>query len=474
MTAVEPTPTKKTMNPWLAIGGGVTGFLTLFLGGLWIGLLFVYEKLEPNDRRLPDGSILRLEKVTCGSTHECSYEFQKRMWGIFPTPQKQLLRHATEPDQLVVWMTRRSSRTGSPMNFAWWQSSRLLDKFGKELHDYQATMIELGGLHEQRTLRDAPKAKVRSADAWMALSCFPQHRTVDGMLRLKIRNTAGNVVAEFEVPHPSPADPPMWSPESLPMTKTDRDLSVTLERIEVTPIKDLSSPNPKRWHLAPKFTLHWRDGRRRDCILPTHAVISPWTKDPEKVHNQCFESAFHEPAWKFRLAVVKYPYEDFEPDELATIRNISLPPADTAILHNEKVSANGVTLELVAIAGAGTTSYFVPRTVPLERDFLQSSTKDASLKFEMSLAEPNRMRASSSFPHVLYRIHLADRYRSIDTVLLDDRGAKPKGVIDLHDKEFRGIVFQPATDSKTVDLTIIAQIAREFEFTFKPPELNGR
>ncbi len=80
----------------------------------------------------------------------------------------------TRDEQLVVWMTRRDG-----------QSGRMLD------------------------FRDG---------------CFP----------LQVKNTSGDVVATFEVTLPSPPTFPTWSAVPLPATKTNGDLDVTLNAIDVT------------------------------------------------------------------------------------------------------------------------------------------------------------------------------------------------------------------------------------------------
>lgn len=478
MDSFELPPTKKAINPWLLIAAVTIGCLVLMPVGAWFISLFVSERLETNDRRLPDGSILRLEKVTWGQTHEFQFEIQRRSWGIFWSQKKESVNFSKAgPDQFVVWMTCRSSRRGSPLNFDWWQSSRMLDQFGKEVSDYNANVFEIADDPKLNLAKRGAKSN-KSCDKWVALSCFPQHRVVDGKLQLKVRNTAGDVVAEFEIPHPAPIDPPLWSPEPFPVSKTDRDLTVTFEGVETERVgaNDRSVQGVKEWRIRPKYKLQWHGPTPKNVVFPTMEIVSPLTNHWDLERVKCIDRDFHEPAWKFRLAVVEYADETLNASDQAVIRGIAIPPANTAVNLSEKVTVNDVTIEVVAIAGPGSTSYFVPRTTPLQSDLkhvfrVGDYKSEVTAEYEMKASDPSRMIAKSPFPHVLYRISETNRKIRFHLSTHDERGDVLRPSTHLIDQEFRSLVFQPPPESKTVDLAVKVQIPREFEFVFQPPAL---
>ncbi len=470
-------PTKKAINPWLLIAAVTIGCLVLLPVGAWFVSLFVSERLEPNDRRLPDGSILRLEKVTWGQTHEFQFEIQRRSWGLFWSRKQESLSFSRAgPDQLVVWMTCRSSRRGTPLNFDWWQSSHMLDQFGKEVSDYNANVFEIADDPKLKFVKRGGPSNTSSCDKWVALSCFPQHRVVDGRLQLRIRNTAGDLVAEFDLPHPVPIDPPLWSPEPLPVTKTDRDLTVTFEGVEIESVGaiDRNVQGVKEWWIRPKYKLQWHGPTPKNLIFTTKEIVNPLTTHGVPYREKCIDRDFHEPAWKFRFAVCEYPDELLNASDQAVIRGIAIPPANTAVSLSEKVTVNGVTIEVVAIAGPGSTSYFVPRTAPLQSDLKQGFgvyKSEVTAEYEMKMSDPSRMIAKSPFPHVLYRLSETNRKIRFDLSAHDERGDVLIPSTHLIDQEFRSLVFQPPPESKTVDLAVKVQIPREFEFVFQPPPL---
>ncbi len=471
-------PTKKAINPWLLIAAVTIGCLVLLPVAAWFASLFVSERLETNDRRLPDGSIVRLEKVTWGQTHEFPFEIQRRSWGLFWSRKQESVNFSKAgPDQLVVWMTCRSSRRGSPLNFDWWRSSHMLDQFGKEVSDYNASVFEIADDPKLNLAKRGAKSN-KSCDKWVALSCFPQHRVVDGKLQLKIRNTAGDVVAEFEMPHPSPVDPPLWSPEPLPVTKTDRDLTVTFEGVEIEPVgaNDRSVQGVKEWRIRPKYKLQWHGPTPKNLVFPTLEIVSPLTIHRDLAWVKCLDRDFHEPAWKFRFAVCEYPDEILNASDQAVIRGIAIPPANTAVNLSEKVMVNDVTIEVVAIAGPGSASYFVPRTTPLQSDLKRvfrfgAMNSGDTAEFEMKLSDPSRMIANPSLPHVVYRVSETHQKSRFQLSAHDERGEVVKSSKHLIDQEFRVLIFQPPPELKTVDLAVKVQIPREFEFVFQPPPL---
>jgi hypothetical protein len=71
-----------------------------------------------------------------------------------------------------------------------------------------------------------------------------------------VKNTLNKIVATFELIHPAPRQLQDWKAEELPATKTDRELSLTLQRLQpVAPRFGFNESKLERRYFAPEYAL---------------------------------------------------------------------------------------------------------------------------------------------------------------------------------------------------------------------------
>jgi hypothetical protein len=228
---------RKPINPWLLVVGVPFAVFAVVVAGLLFVGYFTRGRLGPNDRRLPDGSILRVEKVTWGKSSELEFEFEPPSWPWIWRRHIQKAEFSPQSsDRLVIWISRRDSKTGQPLDVNWFQASAATNAWGEKI----PSLTSLYALYEGKFIQ-FPLALSYSLSSGLfdpnrqthllACSHFYPFRTKAGHFSLRVQNDSGDVVATFDLVHPSPPTLPSWKPDPLPMTKTDGDLAVTLHRM---------------------------------------------------------------------------------------------------------------------------------------------------------------------------------------------------------------------------------------------------
>jgi hypothetical protein len=130
-------------------------FLLLAALLAWFAAVRIYgplgaaRPLSEYECRMPDGSILRIEALTTGATG-FTYTppadgLRARLFGASP----QVIRGSpSNPDDIVVWMSRRDARTGEPLDFDWWAENVVVDAAGSEVSDADADLPSLTSFAE--------------------------------------------------------------------------------------------------------------------------------------------------------------------------------------------------------------------------------------------------------------------------------------------------------------------------------------
>lgn len=186
--------------------------------GMWFWSVAFPERLAPNERRLPDGSILKIEKLTWGTTHELAFS---QPVPLSNAREQHELRHYGHEEELVIWMSRRRRFRERALDFDWWHSSSVVDAAGVEISDRGAEIEEIG---RWNSARGGPRPLIANRDnyhAWVARSSFPGFTTRRGCFRLNVINTSGTVVATFELKHPRPTRTLAPSATAVPLAKLD-------------------------------------------------------------------------------------------------------------------------------------------------------------------------------------------------------------------------------------------------------------
>lgn len=197
------------------------------------GLRAGSRPLTAYECRMPDGSILKIEALTTPDArgeHTFTYRPPGPMfavlleWLSFGTGPEILARD-TDPGQIVVWMSRRDAGAGRPLDFDWWAENVVIDAAGNEVSDsgggQDPSLWGFGPDGQSGLSGDPPLLADHATEhSWILASDLPPFRPKAARLELKVKNTAGEVVASFDVPLPaSPTTPgkqPATPPASAP------------------------------------------------------------------------------------------------------------------------------------------------------------------------------------------------------------------------------------------------------------------
>src|SRR5262249_45968220 len=230
----SPVP-RRRISPWIVVILGVSLFCLAF--AVLVGVIaLVHPGARPvvrglQERRMADGTILVLEKVTVGSSHQ--FEWQRKQsisdWINGNWTQKHVANAWSPGESIVVWFSRRDPATGASLDVDWWLRSAAIDDLGAELDDDNAGRNSFSASGSSVVSGSGPLAPEPAGKYEMivAHSAVRPFRHAGNSFKLRVYDTAGTVVAEFDVPHANPGGLPVWRPEPLPATKAAGDLDVT-------------------------------------------------------------------------------------------------------------------------------------------------------------------------------------------------------------------------------------------------------
>lgn len=212
MPATTPA-LRRDGRPWLPLvvfGIGVLGWVGGVLAyGLWLA---TPEPLTEYEQLMADGSILKIEAVTTGTAHTFKYHRPPSFFqSLFPwwRPPPVPLKDDGTPQQIVLWMSRRDAKTDRPLDFRWWRENVVIDAAGNEIVRIGLPYPTLNGPSEgglgNQTASFTNLRTTSQLSAWILSTPLPPFRPQGDRLKLRVKNAAGDVVAEFDLPHPKPS-----------------------------------------------------------------------------------------------------------------------------------------------------------------------------------------------------------------------------------------------------------------------------
>ena len=266
---------------------------------------------RPQTVTLEDGTKLKLVAVTYGK-HQSS-----------PGARYRFSEYDTTNDTLFVWIEQKHKGNDWP-NYQLWaydkSATACVGAFSRNSHQIRPG-VEMVGI---------------------PLDAFPRR---DGKFYLRVQewgrqNIRQTVKNGFVISNPARGHFPNWSPDSLPNTQEDGDLSVTLNRLEFgakTPYtRNLKKPSdPMNKGVLAAFQIQ-QNGQTATNWQPAQVITSDatgnhifgwcnshWTNDEEVTLYQ-YGLWPDEPAWKMRFEFSRT--SGFHNDELWTVQNVPLEP----------------------------------------------------------------------------------------------------------------------------------------------------
>lgn len=466
---------KRPLNPWLLVFGAGFGFVVLVVVGLLSLAQFAPKQtLRANEVQMPDGKVLRIEGLTWGKTHRLDFERSSSGFWEFLYRGRMPIQRGSGQDQLTVWMTCHDAKSGRSLDFDWWAGSVAIDSHGDEIPDHDAFHWQMGPHGNSSGGIGRPFRADRGAyDTWIVSSSLPAFRTDQGRFKLQVKNLASEVVATFELTHPSPPAAQTWPAEELPATKSNGDLAVALQRLNANFHWATSNGEKlKYWYYSPE-TVVSENGQ------PTTDWSASLLDVTDSLGNQNYNMrslSIREPTWKVRLAACRVQTSKFAVAETWSFAEMPLPEKDTALPRSDTQSISGVTVTLVALAGPGKTSYSIA-TPGLSR-YGNFSSSSGGTAFDSSTKVESKRNGSTStssveanWPHLTLESTGLSPLHRLYLLAKDDQGRDVPTQQTYHYGELQSFFFKTEPDAKSLMLTIIVHKGHEFEFFIQPPEL---
>jgi tetratricopeptide (TPR) repeat protein len=298
--------------------------------------------------------------------------------------------------------------------------------------------------------------------------------------KLRIYDTEDTMVAELDVPDPTPThgEYPIWKPQRLPATASDGDLTVTLKGLTATKgerYTELASKSATT-SLNPEFRVTQGD-----------PATLHWTRHSVKIYDALGNEAAPwdcrlcpgEAAWKIQLRVYRNENAPFSPSEQWSVPGISVPTADNTEPLNQSDTVQDVRIALLAIGGAGRVTHF-GLTPDYNGTWINNSPVGTAAKqFPCQIDTNSQSGAASTtvqceIPHVIARVTgLTVDHHTPDLLVVDDQGRKANVYGALgHAANTQFWFLEIPEGAKTLQLTFLVQKGRVFEFLVKPPKIE--
>jgi len=172
----------------------------------------------------------------------------------------------------------------------------------------------------------------------LALTAYPR-RQAKFLVHLLNLDT-GAELGSFPVTN-APGHFPEWQPSRLPITVTNGPVKLTLQSLDIVR-KNTYATISARWHL--------------EAIDPAweNAVVAASSTFSDSTGNEAECLSPGEKAWKFRAVVKREHDTDFSPEEQIQFANLVPPSPGSYVPIGETKQCAGVSLRVLALAGAGT------------------------------------------------------------------------------------------------------------------------
>jgi hypothetical protein len=444
--------------------------LTAALGGLLAARRWVPARSPATwVAQLPDGTILRLEAVTYGKQHD--FEPESSLWSslrrILPIfPGRADFSRGTDRDSLLCWVSRRDRASGKYLNLGSWGQTVALDEHGCRIAASEPQVLAGDTCASWCAAGKPPPLappKYRFIVGLAELQPFPRRRRA---FKLRFDDVNGRPLAEFTVPNPAPGPHPRWTPSPLPITKRDGDLSVTLTRLVRG---EEAWMNPTfLFRQNGKLTSEWETGE---------VTFSDATGNSAE-RWRCTLCPY-EPAWKLQTKLFRTARARFAPNELWTVRGVPVPKPGTASRLSGTGTLGGTTLDLLAIAAAGTVSYSngVPTAQASPGPGQLAGTRGGSMSSSSTTVNGvtrEQLTVTMGLPHVAVAVPGITADHRLTLRAVDDRGRQiiSESGQGSFNKLFLSLDIPPG--SKSLDLTFAIHTCRRVEFVVKPPRPKER
>jgi hypothetical protein len=419
----------------------------------FVALAFVLKRGQGmRGKRLPDGSVLTIRHLSVTNSHSWNPRapWKQRLERWIPPrfdwilgPPNPGCGMGSAEEGLGVWTT-----CFDPVS----RSYRPLDSTPRfELVDEHGCIFPGGGRGRCSGGRSPAQAFVVNCFMFEA---FPRRAAT---FAFRLYATNGTVAAEVELENPRRSAFPVWQPESLPATRTNRDLRFRLSEIAAISRTQDAQERPRFTYL-PKFDIT-ADGR----------TASDWALDTftfaDATGNHGGNLCPYEPAWKLEATFFRTSEATYATNEAWRLEKLSVPaPGETALLGT-RGQAGDVRIELVAVSGSGRYAWsngVCVAAAPLSAGETDSAASEGGVGYQIA-------RLSRSKPHLVMRI---TQPNPDGRILLRGQDDQRRRFYRNRAEAASGLYIynlDAPDEAKTVDVELIAQKPLKFEYLVKPP-----
>lgn len=429
---------------------GIVIALILAIGLVMLPALRTPTLPLPPPVKLPDGSTVRIVKVSYGTKH-----FGPDVW--WHSWARRLPRAAQDWIELPVALVMK---THEPSLAVWWSCENRFDdtRWG---HGYG--IEDEGGAEMPAAFGNNMRHSMSSSGGPYlcggAFAVFPRRGSMVTLHSYYRAPTGRNLLAaSFKIPNPVPHKYPEWQPQSLPAIATNGDVKIECQRLLVGVTRD-DPPGVSRvgdWHYArADFRVVEKD-EASERWLPTSIEQSDATGNflPQYFSRQGVRAGEayltwghflwpNESAWKIRVAFWRNLQAGFTTNELIVVKGLAVPAKDSVTLLNLVTNRLG---HAVQVLGLSSGNGYIP---------------DHS---RIRISDPVRIQAV--VPRGLPNKRLAL------VGVRDDQG-RPVERLEVSDKNGSfSFGCKPEPDAKSLDFTLAFHDTITVEFLVKPEQFD--
>ena len=423
---------------------GITAALLLFAGLVALQVWRTPKPQLPPVATLPDGSTLRLARVTFGNTHFSPGPWWQALARHLPSSWQRRLGGMTSPQlstsvpSLGVWLTW--DKPGGRQN---WEFA-LVDEHGAEV-------IVSGPSSYHSTVSSGP------ALMGQAFTAFPRRGKMV-LLRIYERAPAGGraLQASFHFANPTPGPHREWRPQPPPARLRQGDLEITFKQLLAGVGGGYKPRVPKQgeetWARV-EFDVK-ENGVASDVWFPDGIVLSDATGN--QIRQNSWSSGVQagvahlrwgpylwpsEAAWKIRVEFMRnHEKAVFSTNELIVVTGLALPLADGVTELNLSTNRLGHTVRVLGLtSGKGK---FGDR---------HSSMSSPGVRIEVDVSP-----------------ELGTSKRLSVLNVRDDQGRKVESRGYGRSSSSYSFGYEPKPDAKSLDFTLVVQEVVIGEFVVKP------
>lgn len=418
--------------------------------------------------KLPDGSWLVARQVTVGKIHALEIPYtlaeQFQRW-----QQSYKEAYTTSEDRTVVWLMRENDR-GERLDLDW--VKRVEIDVGdprpfspKEYHRQNIRSNSSGGSGTGSSgFSDAqPFAAATPMEIALIHFDFPLLRPRDGMMVIKVFDGGDALIAELPLPYLPPASlsAEEWQPDLLPASRSDGNLTVTLNGVDFFETTEDNSV-----YVSPRLTYE-HDGTASTAwgvIEVFHDLLG------NQSHAWNCDLSPAEPAWKMNLRMTQHPEGRFLPEETKKLAARPLTPARQVDVFSETHKVNDRSVSIFAMGGQGPLDFTLPKS---NSRFRTGEYQPEQYGTSMSSrCDNNRcdVEFSSGLPFLVTNESGGQQDSHVTIVFRDQNG---EVLTQRGSSGAQGVwfwFFAPKPTSTSVEIEIIVQKYRQVEFLIAPPK----